>query len=108
MKKYGIAILIIIILFLAIWTLSSYTKSHTQNEVFNYLVKTQGYKPSEIYSVETQIGKAPLVSTQVIFKDETNARYFYKKEDGKIIQYSQAPVKGVDDGAYNYKHKEKK
>ncbi len=33
---------------------------------------------------------------------------FIKKEQGKIIQYSQAPIKGVDDGAYNYKHKEKK
>ncbi|MBE0336689.1 DUF3139 domain-containing protein [Paenibacillus sp. 23TSA30-6] len=107
MKKYGVAIFIVIIL-ATVWMLSNYTKSHTQNEVFNYLVKIQGYKPSEIYSVETQIGKAPLVSTQVIFKDETNARYFYKKEQGEIIQYSQAPVKGVDDGAYSYKHKEKK
>ncbi len=24
------------------------------------------------------------------------------KEQDKIIQYSQAPIKGVDDGAYNY------
>lgn len=36
------------------------------------------------------------------------ARYFYKKEQGKIIQYNQAPIKGVDDGTYNYKHHENK
>ncbi|TKH39062.1 DUF3139 domain-containing protein [Paenibacillus polymyxa] len=103
MKKYGIAIFIAT-LFASIWILSSYTKSYTQNEVFSYLVKAQGYKPSEIYSVETQIAKAPLISTQVIFKDEIDARYFYKKEQDKIIQYNQAPAKGVDDGTYNYKH----
>ncbi|ADM69341.1 hypothetical protein GMA19_01509 [Paenibacillus polymyxa E681] len=107
MKKHGIAIFIVI-LFASIWILSSYTKSHTQSEVFNYLVKIQGYKPSEICSVETKIAKAPLISTQVIFKDETNTGYFYKKERGKIIQYNQAPVKGVDDGTYNYKHHENK
>ncbi|MCH6186638.1 MULTISPECIES: DUF3139 domain-containing protein [Paenibacillus] len=75
MRKYGIAIFIVMI-FASVWMLSSYAKSDTQNKVFDYLVKIQGYKPSEIYSVKTQIGKAPLVSTQVIFKDETNARYF--------------------------------
>ncbi|MDP1509459.1 hypothetical protein L8C07_14115 [Paenibacillus sp. CMAA1739] len=72
MKKYGIAIFIVT-LFASIWILSSYTKSYTQNEVFSYLVKARGYKPPEIYSVETQIAKAPLISTQVIFKDEINA-----------------------------------
>jgi hypothetical protein len=107
MKKYGIAIFIAT-LFASIWILSSYTKSYTQNKVFSYLIKDQGYKPSEIYSVETQIAKAPLISTQVIFKDEINARYFYKKEQGKIIQYNQAPIKGIDDVAYIYKHHENK
>ncbi|WP_090735981.1 DUF3139 domain-containing protein [Paenibacillus sp. Mc5Re-14] len=107
MKKYGIAIFIAT-LFASIWILSSYTKSYTQNEVFSYLIKDQAYKPSAIYSVETQIAKAPLISTQVIFKDEIDARYFYKKEQGKIIQYNQAPIKGVDDGAYIYKHHENK
>lgn len=92
MKKHGIAIFIII-LFASIWILSSYTKSHTQSEVFNNLVKIQGYKPSEIYSVETKIAKAPLISTQVIFKDETNTRYFYKKSGVKLFSITKPPLK---------------
>ncbi len=38
MRKHGIAIFVVMI-FASIWMLNSYTKSHTQNEVFNYLVK---------------------------------------------------------------------
>ncbi|WP_240664137.1 DUF3139 domain-containing protein [Paenibacillus sp. M-152] len=92
MKKYGIAIFIAT-LFASIWILSSYTKSYTQNEVFSYLIKDQGYKPSEIYSVETQIAKAPLISTQVIFKDEINARYFYKRSKVKLFSITKPLLK---------------
>ncbi|MEK5256161.1 hypothetical protein NST74_22040 [Paenibacillus sp. FSL F4-0125] len=47
------------------------------------------------------------VSTTVIFADEPNARYFYRKEKDLIYQYSMAPVKGSDP-KYTYKHIEER
>lgn len=96
----------IITLILMIWGYSKYTVIHAQNQVLNYLTEVKKYNSADIYSIETLISKAPLVSTEVIFKDEMDARYFYKVEDGKVIQFSQAPVRGVDPGKYDYKHKE--
>jgi len=76
-------------------------------EVIHYLVDTRNYSTEDLYSVHTQIGKAPVVSTTVIFRDEPYARYFYRKEEGRIYQYSTAPVQGTTyDPHYTYKHKE--
>jgi len=76
---------------------------HMNNEVIHYLVDTKDYKNEDLYKVYTQISKAPVVSTTVIFADEPNARYFYRKEKDRIYQYSMAPVKGTDPN-YTYKH----
>lgn len=46
------------------------------------------------------------MSTTVIFNDDRSSRYFYRNENGKIYQYSRAPVQGVDDGTKLYKHNE--
>lgn len=48
-------------------------------EVQAYLVDVKGYSKADILAIDTHFGKAPLVNTEVIFKDEPNARYFYKK-----------------------------
>ncbi|MEK4045091.1 DUF3139 domain-containing protein [Paenibacillus sp. FSL H8-0048] len=79
-------------------------KDKTTNEVETYLIEERGYNPNDINEVYTQIGKAPLVSTTVIFDDDRSSRYFYRKENGRIYQYSRAPVQGVDDGTKQYKH----
>ncbi|WP_313641756.1 DUF3139 domain-containing protein, partial [Paenibacillus sp.] len=71
-------------------------RNHMNNEVIHYLVDTKDYKNEDLYKVYTQISKAPVVSTTVIFADEPNARYFYRKEKDRIYQYSMAPVKGTD------------
>lgn len=89
-----------------IWGYSKYNVIHAQNQVLNYLTEVKKYNPSDIYSIETSISKAPVVSTEVIFKDEMDARYFYKVEDGKVIQFSQAPARGIDTEKYDYKHEE--
>ncbi|WP_339276705.1 DUF3139 domain-containing protein [Paenibacillus sp. FSL W8-0426] len=74
-------------------------------EVQAYLVDVKGYSKADILAIDTHFGKAPLVNTEVIFKDEPNARYFYKKENGAIFQYNSAPVNGVNPD-YSYKHLE--
>lgn len=107
-RKHWIGLVVsIFVLILTIWIINKVTINHTQSKVLEYLTEVKKYKMTEISSIETSISKAPLVGSEVIFKDETNARYFYKVADGIVVQYGQAPVHGVDDGKYIYKHKEK-
>ncbi|MCM3172822.1 DUF3139 domain-containing protein [Paenibacillus sp. MER 99-2] len=68
-----------------------------------YLLSSKEYGHEDIQQIDTHFGKAPLVSTEVIFKDEPLARYFYQEENGQIYQYSSAPVKGVDPN-FTYRH----
>lgn len=82
-------------------------KHRANNEVMSYLVDQKGYSKEEISKIYTQVGKTPIVSTTVIFSDELDARYFYRKENGQIYQYSFAPVHGAWDGQSIFKHKER-
>ncbi|WP_052088278.1 DUF3139 domain-containing protein [Paenibacillus wynnii] len=101
-KKF--LIIVIIILGVGLLTIHSY-KNNLNEEIVKYLAE-KGYSQNEILKVYTEFGKLPLVSTTVIFQDEVNARYFYRKENGRIYQYSCAPLRGVDP-EYKYKHEEK-
>lgn len=104
MKKRTKIILITLIIVYGVGSLALHAfRNHMNNEVIHYLVDTKNYKNKDIYKVYTQISKAPVVSTTVIFADEPNARYFYRKEKDRIYQYSMAPVKGFDQ-KYTYKH----
>ena len=100
-KKF---LIVIIILGVGFLTIHSY-KNNLNEEVGKYLAD-EGYSQDEILKVYTEFGKLPLVSTTVIFRDEVKARYFYRKENGRIYQYSCAPLRGVDPD-FNYKHIEK-
>ncbi|WP_145028479.1 DUF3139 domain-containing protein [Paenibacillus sp. Y412MC10] len=90
---------------IGLYSLQSF-KNRMNEEVISYLVNEKGYSENDIYKVTTIISKAPLVSTTVIFNDDKGSRYFYRKENGKIYQYSRAPLHGVDDGHTEYKHAE--
>lgn len=79
-------------------------KYKTSKEIESCLIEQQGYTKKEISEITTHIGKAPLVSTTVIFSDELSPRYFYRKEDGKICQYSKPPRYGIDAEDKIYKH----
>ncbi|ETT53072.1 hypothetical protein C162_07454 [Paenibacillus sp. FSL R7-269] len=107
MKKIKILLLVIVLMVCAVSVAGlQIFKDKTTNEVEAYLIEERGYNPKDIYAIYTQIGKAPLVSTTVIFEDDRSSRYFYRKENGRIYQYSRAPVHGVDDGTKRYKHME--
>jgi len=104
MKKRTKKILITFVIVYGVASLALQAfRNHMDNEVVHYLVATRDYKNEDLYKVHTQISKAPVVSTTVIFADEPNARYFYRKEKDRIYQYSMAPVK-VTDPNYTYKH----
>ncbi|MFB5762685.1 DUF3139 domain-containing protein [Paenibacillus medicaginis] len=106
-KIWGIVVLIIIASFL----LTGYIgieifKNKTTDEVKSYLIEQKGYKEDDIIEIQTVISKTPIVSTSVVFKDELNARYFYKKDMGRIEQYTYAPATNQG-GRPEFKHKEK-
>lgn len=104
MKKRTKIILITFTIVYGFASLALHTfRNHMDNEVIHYLVDARDYKNEDLYKVYTQIGKAPVVSTTVIFADEPNARYFYRKEKNRIYQYSMAHVEGFDPN-YTYKH----
>ncbi|WP_052714253.1 DUF3139 domain-containing protein [Paenibacillus dauci] len=93
----------------AIWSVFTITLSIIQdrmtNKVMTYLVQERGYKESQIAEIETSgISKAPVMSTMVMFRGEPNAMYFYKIEEGKVVQYSQAPA--IYDFKQKYIHSE--
>ena len=96
-------LLSLLVIILSALAYRQYYISNRDAEVERYLLQTQGYQQSDIQRIDTSIGKAPVVSTKVIFTDEPEARYFYKKENGSIRQYSSAPVHGVNP-SFNYKH----
>lgn len=68
-----------------------YYISNRDTEVERYLLQTQGYQQSDIQRIDTSIGKAPVVSTEVIFTDEPEARYFYKKKTGASANIAAPP-----------------
>ncbi|CAH1059452.1 DUF3139 domain-containing protein [Paenibacillus pseudetheri] len=102
-KKTKIFLISLIIIYGVISLVLHSFRNQMNNEVIHYLVDARDYKNEDLYKVYTQIGKAPVVSTTVIFADELYARYFYRKEKDRIYQYSMAPVKGFDPN-YTYKH----
>lgn len=104
-KKLFSIIIMFIVISVGILSLQLF-KNKMNQEIKSYLINQKGYSEIEIDEIYTQVGKAPLVSTTVIFKDDRSNRYFYRKENEQIYQYSMAPVQGVDDGHTQYKHKE--
>ncbi|CAH1203311.1 DUF3139 domain-containing protein [Paenibacillus sp. JJ-223] len=104
-SKGKLVIFLFLALILGIFAFLWNVQRSREAEVQAYLVDVKGYSKADILAIDTHFGKAPLVNTEVIFKDEPNARYFYKKENGAIFQYNSAPVNGVNPD-YSYKHLE--
>ncbi len=98
-----ICITVVISAFIFHFGIEYYKKQVTQ-EVVNYLVLEQGYQSTDIAEIKTYISKAPVVSTSVIFKDERNAMYMYKSNNGQMEQYSCIPA--INDLKQKYIHAE--
>ncbi|MDN4620429.1 DUF3139 domain-containing protein [Paenibacillus sp. PsM32] len=81
-----------------------YYKKQVTQKVINYLVLEKGYQSTDIAEIKTYISKAPVVSTSVIFKDERNAMYMYKSDNGQMEQYHCIPA--INDLKQKYIHAE--
>lgn len=104
-KKITITICIAVVIsaFIFHFGIEYYKKQVTQ-EVMTYLVQEKGYQSTDIAKIKTYISKAPVVSTSVIFKDEQNAMYMYKSDNGQIEQFSCIPA--INDLKQKYIHAE--
>ena len=104
-KKNSITICIAVVIsaFIFHFGIEYYKKQVTQ-KVMNYLVLEQGYQSTDIAEIKTYISKAPVVSTSVIFKNERNAMYMYKSNNGQMEQYSCIPA--INDLKQKYIHAE--
>lgn len=81
------------------------TLNAVEAETRQHLLKL-GYSTQEIYSINAKWGYLPRLSAVVIFKDELVARYYYKRENKQIIQFSRDVV-GINHD-YSYLHIESK
>jgi len=107
-KKLVFLVTCVIIVILIGYGIISYLKSAQTKDVEAYL-QSEGYSTSDMSSIQTEISKAPLFNTKVIFKDESNVIYYYWKVGDKVRQGT-PEVLGVDvndQDSYKYKHKEK-
>lgn len=98
-----ICIVVVISAFIFHFGIEYYKKQVTQ-EVMNYLIQQKGYQSTDIAEIKTYISKAPVVSTSVIFKDERNAMYMYKSDNGQMEQYQCIPA--INDLKQTYIHAE--
>lgn len=82
----------IIVPFLFLITIGSiigvvYFNLHSlEKQTHNYLIHHNGYTSSEIHSIKAKLAKLPLYQAVVIFKDEPENTYIYRKLTGQIIQ----------------------
>lgn len=90
---------------LSIIAFNKYSKFDIKNDTYAYLIE-KGYKKPDIKSIETIVGMAPRLSTQVIFEDEPQVIYHYKKDDGEIVQLGLNYQIYDEDERKKYKHLE--
>lgn len=111
MRKKGliISLVVILLVFGGGFGACNWHKNSLESDVRGYLFK-QGYINEEIKSIRTRVGKAPVFSVEVIFMDEPEIIYYYRKDDGKIIQYGiPTDISGKNTSEdYIFKHREKR
>lgn len=107
MKKRYVILIVFLVIVLSILVISTVSKHNIEKETYAYLMSQKHYQSNDISYLHAMIGKAPVLTVEVHFSDEPGLRYFYKKEEGQIIQYNTAPPRGSDvNKSYEYKHKE--
>ncbi|MEC5425286.1 DUF3139 domain-containing protein [Virgibacillus sp. C22-A2] len=96
----------VIILFLIIITPISaygyyqYQNNNLEKDTYTYLTE-KGYNDDDILSIETKLEKLSLFTAEVIFTNEPNVTYQYKKDNKQIIQIGPVREQEAD---YEYKH----
>ncbi|MFD1990453.1 DUF3139 domain-containing protein [Paenibacillus nicotianae] len=108
MKKFTFLIIVLIVIVTGGYLIISYFKSTQTKDIEAYL-QEKGYIASDIVSIKTEIAKAPLFNTKVIFKDEEKVIYYYWKVKDKIFQGTPEVIgfNIYEQDSYPYKHKEK-
>lgn len=89
MKKLAVFMIVLAVVLtiipFAIYGYNKYLLYDIKHCTYDHLIM-MGYKELDIVSVTPKVGKLPMLKTQVIFKDEPQVIYEYKKDNGEIIQ----------------------
>lgn len=94
---FSVLIILLPICFIAYVKFTLYS---LKNETYNHLIE-RGYKKEDIMKIDTSIKKLSLYTADVIFKDEPDITYSYKKDDyGNIIQ-----IVALESNQLGYKYK---
>jgi hypothetical protein len=76
-----------------------------EKDTTHFLLVDKGLEKTSIMSIKPVFGKAPSFSVRVIFKDEPDNVYLYKKDNGQVSQHSHSSFNS--DTNTIYKHVEK-
>lgn len=99
--KWGIIIftLLVIITPFSIYAYVIFNHNALENETYDCLLK-KGYEDTEILDVKFTLKKLSLFTVEVIFTDEPEITYQYKKENKQIIQLEP----NIDKPNHHFKH----
>ena len=80
-----IALVAILIAFV-VYVIFTYQKYSLKNSVEEHLI-SEGYLKDEIVSITTHVGKLPVFSARVIFADEKDTTYYYRRDNNEVMQF---------------------
>lgn len=88
--------------------LTAYLKiqfSILEKETYRFLTREMGYEEADILTVEAKLKKLSLFTAEVVFVDEPQVIYDYKRDgDGRMIQIGASVPKNEDRETYEFKH----
>jgi hypothetical protein len=73
-----------------------------EKDTTHYLLVQKGLDKTSIMSIKPEFSKAPLFSVNVIFKDEPDNIYYYRKDNGQVFQYSHSSFNSNINNKYKY------
>lgn len=94
-RKVPVIILTLVLVLITCIVIGIFVKLNMMEQKVNqYLIHEKGYAAADIHKIKGVFGKLPPFSVQVVFKDETDAWYYYvEKGNGRIIQMTSASDK---------------
>ncbi|MNM80450.1 hypothetical protein D3C81_924200 [compost metagenome] len=93
----------VIIVIFSFFLFSELKEWQLKKDVKKYLIE-EGIDENRVLKIETVIAKAPVLSARVIFADEPNVTYYYRRSSGEIVQFGMPTYNVPGDTSYEFKH----
>ncbi|WGU92631.1 DUF3139 domain-containing protein [Paenibacillus dendritiformis] len=106
-KVYGITAAMIVLIPILVFAYIPYQLASLEKATYEHLIDRQGYADSDILRIDTKVKFLSFYTTEVVFADEPDITYDYKKNaQGDIIHVGMSDPEGVDWKNYKHKHEE--